>query len=654
MNAERERERRRHTARDRRQMGMPVWLVLAAVCWPARGGVLYPQQSETREVKTLDGIWRFRTSPPGDQEAGFTQSWYASALDQWINMPVPASYNDVTVNASIRDYVGWVWYQREFFVPGRWKEDGLRVFLRFGSVHYNAVVWLNGAAVAEHSGGHLPFGGEVTAHLRYGAPNLLTVAVNNTLTHHTIPQGSVTHSNDTDKYPEGYVINSYSFDFFNYAGIHRPVYLYTVPQTYIDDITVVTEVSNGAGLVKYEVTHSLSDKETDGGSSRCAVQLLDGRSVVAAETRGCTGEIAVPDAKLWWPVYMHASPGHRYTLLVRLVSTANVTEDVYRLSVGIRSLRWKNGKFLINDRPVYLRGFGKHEDSDIRGKGLDLPLVTRDYNLIDWLGANSFRTSHYPYAEEIMEMADTLGIMVVDESPAVNLENFDDVLLEKHKAVMKELVQRDKNRACVVMWSLSNEASTQQQAAGPHYKEVANFTRSLDASRPIAFVTNQQYDKDQAAEFVDIIGLNRYSAWYYDTGRVELIVRQVVSDFSEWHNRFSNKFIFISEYGADAISGLHTLPSFVWTEDYQVELLQRHFQAFDKLRQEDFFIGEMIWNFADFATRQDTTRVVGNHKGVFTRQRQPKASAYTLRTRYRQLASKIDAFSWPQELHSEL
>lgn len=96
--------------------------------------------------------------------------------------------------------------------------------------------------------------------------------------------------------------------------------------------------------------------------------------------------------------------------------------DRYSLPFGIRTLSWDNTTLYVNNVPVYLHGFGKHEDSDIRGKGLDLPLLIRDFNLIKWVGANTFRTSHYPYAEEIMDLADEMGIMVIDECPAVNIE----------------------------------------------------------------------------------------------------------------------------------------------------------------------------------------------------------------------------------------
>lgn len=94
----------------------------------------------------------------------------------------------------------------------------------------------------------------------------------------------------------------------------------------------------------------------------------------------------------------------------------------------------------------------------IRGKGLDLALLTRDFNLLQWTGANAYRTSHYPYSEESMQFADEMGIMVIDECPAVNVDRLSAALQQKHRRALEELIVRDRNHASVVMWSISNEA----------------------------------------------------------------------------------------------------------------------------------------------------------------------------------------------------
>lgn len=89
------------------------------------------------------------------------------------------------------------------------------------------------------------------------------------------------------------------------------------------------------------------------------------------------------------------------------LSVVNGTKmDVYRLPIGIRTLTWTNTSLLLNDKPVYMRGFGKHEDSILRGRGLDLVTVARDHELLQWIGANAYRTSHYPYSDEVLDLAD--------------------------------------------------------------------------------------------------------------------------------------------------------------------------------------------------------------------------------------------------------
>merc|ERR1712130_74158 len=141
-------------------------LKLCLLSWIQLGvlnAILFPRDSPSRSSKSLDGVWKFKLSPKLDQEAGFRESWFnepLSNLDDVHEMPVPASYNDITTNSTIRDYVGWAWYDKEFYVYQGWQEE--RVMLRLGSVHYTAMVYLNGEFVMEHSGGHLPFEADVS------------------------------------------------------------------------------------------------------------------------------------------------------------------------------------------------------------------------------------------------------------------------------------------------------------------------------------------------------------------------------------------------------------------------------------------------------------------------------------------------------------
>ncbi|KAL6258720.1 hypothetical protein P5V15_010670 [Pogonomyrmex californicus] len=611
-------------------------------------GMLYPRESESREVRSLDGLWDFVVSPEGDALKGYTERWFTddlSKVGEMMKMPVPSSYNDITTSRNLRDHVGGVWYQKTFFVPSSWSNQ--RVFVRFGSVHYLAQVWVNSDVVTNHEMGHLPFEVEISSHLIFGGKNRITVAVDNTLLQTSVPQGKIVEM-ATDNGTKH--LQTYTFDFFNYAGIHRSVLLYTAPRVYIEDITVRTGLIGDMGIVKYIVQPA---GLREGEIPVCRVTLHDAEHALAIKepVYGLSGTLKVPLARLWWPRGMDPKPGYLYTLEVRL-SVANVTRpDIYRLPIGIRTLAWTNTSLLLNDRPVYMRGFGRHEDSIIRGRGFDLVTAVRDHELLQWVGANAYRTSHYPYSDEVLDMADRLGFLVIDECPSVDTENFSPSLLSRHKDSLSELIRRDKNRPSVIMWSLANEPRTQLPQAEEYFKQIAHHTKAIDPTRPVTIAMARGVQEDRVGQFLDVISFNRYNAWYSNPGRMDMIIDRVQGEAEAWHRRY-NKPVLISEYGADTMPGLHELPEYIWSEEYQKELFSKHFIAFDRLRREGFFIGEFIWNFADFRTAQTFIRVGGNKKGIFTRDRQPKMAAHHVRRRYHALAAELDGAQIPEDVEN--
>ncbi|XP_074529172.1 beta-glucuronidase [Halichoeres trimaculatus] len=606
-------------------------------------GMLFPRETSSREVKELSGLWDFRADRSPNRSQGFDEAWYKRRLAETgpvIDMPVPASYNDITQDPAVRDFIGWVWYEREAVVPTRWIEDeGTRIVLRVGSAHYYSVVWVNGVKVMEHKGGHLPFEAEISSLLRADPSKScrITIAVNNTLTLETLPPGTIQHFNDPSRYPKGFFVQHTPFDFFNYAGIHRPVLLYTTPKAYIDDITVVTDFSDNTGLVNYKVSMKGASAAT------LKVTLMDKGGHCVASSSEPSGVLKVPDVKLWWPYLMHENPAYLYSLEVHVLASdkGTTSEDVYALPVGIRTVSVTSTQFLINNKPFYFHGVNKHEDADIRGKGFDWPLIVKDFNLLKWLGANSFRTSHYPYAEEILQMCDRHGIVVIDECPGVGIKDirsYGNASLAHHLFVMDELVRRDKNHPSVVMWSVANEPASEMSPAENYFKTVIKHTKALDPTRPVTYITDSDYSRDKGAPFVDVICVNSYFSWYHDAGHLEVIPFQLNTQFENWYRKYK-KPIIQSEYGADAVPGLHSDPPVMFTEEYQKMVLQSYHNVFDQKRKQ-YVIGELIWNFADFLTAQGITRVVGNKKGIFSRQRQPKSAAFILKERYWRLANE--------------
>lgn len=326
-------------------------------------GLLYPRESETREVRTLDGMWKFAKCDITKPSEGLREKWYLKELHEStpvIHMPVPSSYNDITEDDKMRDHVGTVWYERKFFVPKSWETQ--RVWLRFGSVHYEAYVWINGDLVTRHAFGHLPFEAEITHHIKYAGENRITVLCDNVLLQTTIPQGKIVEQ-DSDFGKD--IIQQYSFDFFNYAGIHRSVQLYTTPATFIKELILDSTVDDeGNGRVHFKI---IANENSSVNHAKVFIydklnNLVETQSVDGS----LKGEAVIRNVNRWWPYLMHPEPAYLYTIEVKLSTPSKENVDIYRMKFGVRTLKWTNTSFLINDKPIYFRGFGRHEDSDVR------------------------------------------------------------------------------------------------------------------------------------------------------------------------------------------------------------------------------------------------------------------------------------------------
>jgi beta-glucuronidase len=417
------------------------------------------------------------------------------------------------------------------------------------------------------------------------------------------------------------------FDFFPYCGIHRPVLLYATPLTFLSDVTVQTEIAGANAQVHVRV-------EVEGEAVSQARFHLSGHghgstSEAAFSNTLAEAVIDVSNAALWSPSYPNL-----YDLNVELVQAGEVV-DSYALKIGIRTIQVNQNQLLLNGEPIYLTGFGRHEDFPVIGRGYLPALIVKDYALMQWIGANSFRTSHYPYSEHMLDLADQLGFLVIDETPAVGLYFREDGL-EKRSTLsqryLQEMIARDKNHPSVIMWSLANEPHSTQPHARPFFERLYREAKALDSTRPVSLVSFLGAD-EQAFEFCDLVCLNRYLGWYAHGGRLEEAVSLLSAELDALHEKFG-KPILLAEFGADAIPGHHAQPPEMFSEEYQAELLSRYIEL---LRQKPYVIGEHIWNLCDFKTSQDITRVGAlNHKGVFTRDRRPKLAAHRVRALWRQ------------------
>ena len=570
--------------------------------------MLYPQNNQYRQFTDLSGFWDFRFDP---DNRGLELDWQ-NGFKNSRPIAVPASWNDQFEDD--RDNLGPAWYQTNFILPWGWSNT--QINLRFGSVNYNADVWLNGIKIGSHEGGHLPFEFDITSALS-DSNNLLVVRVDGNLAFDHVPPGN-TPGGPQDVFPShiGNWPQTY-YDFFPFCGIHRPVLLYSVPKDRIKDITISTNIRGAQGIIKATVETSITGQYRATLSGHPKLIQKDGKS-------GKELEIIIPDAKLWHPDHPHL-----YNLIIEKISNDKVV-DRYQLNVGIRTFEIKDDQFFINCEPIKLIGFGRHEDFPILGRGYSPAVIVKDYALMKWVGANSFRTTHYPYSEQMMILADRLGFLVIDEIPAVGLFFRKDGLerrLSLCQQMVREMIARDKNHPSVIAWSLANEPHSTRPEAKPFFRSLYNLAKDLDPTRPITIVSHLGLS-EESFEFLDFVCLNRYLGWYVQSGRIDEGASLLSGELDAIYEKFKKPLI-LSEFGADTIPGVHSHPPEMFSEEFQVEFLR---QTMDVLNSKSFVTGAHVWNLCDFKTSQGITRMGGiNYKGVFTRDRKPKMAAHFLR-----------------------
>lgn len=596
--------------------------------------MLYPRVTAARRVMDINGMWNFRFDPEG---IGRETDWQYGLKDPEL-MPVPASFADFFTDKGSREYAGDFWYETDFVVPKEW--DGKDIHARFGCATHRATVFLNGEEIAFHEGGFLPFSAIITEAVKYNQTNKLSVLVNNELREDCIPVGK------TVTLPNGKKMAKPYFDFFNYSGLQRPVKIVALPKERIDDFTVNHHLHDKTAQVEYCVATT--------GEHNVTVTVFDENNKQVALCEGKKGIISLEDVHLWQPLNAYL-----YKFVIQITNNGDIIDE-YIEDIGIRTVEIKGTDILINGNPVYLKGFGKHEDSDIVGRGFNPGVIKRDFELMKWIGANSFRTAHYPYSEEIYQMADREGFLIIDEVPAVGLMastvNFFDaaigkqtrfferetipVLLENHLNALRDMIARDKNHACVIAWSLLNEPESTDEHSLPYIEKIFTEAKKVDIQkRPCTFANLMSALPDQCKcyQLCDFISLNRYYGWYILGGfEIETAEMAFRSEMDKWKEKNLNIPFIFSEYGADTDGTLHKLPSVMWTQEYQQEYLEMCHRVFDSY---DFVCGEQVWNFADFQTTEGTQRLDGNKKGIFTRQRQPKESAYYYKKRWESLPS---------------
>lgn len=616
---------------------------------------------DSRNIRSLNGSWKFLVDPmqvgtPGSLFGGWATSRtpedeyqlleysYADAAD----VRVPGDFN--TQFDELLYYRDTVWYQRHFDVEQ--VREG-RYHLWFGGANYKTTIYLNGRAIAHQSGGYVPFSVDVTEHL-LSEDNDLVVQVNNRLDKDTVP------TERTDWWP--------------YGGLTRDVMLVHTPDAYIVNASV-----------QLEERSTISGKVITSGMDRgeeivISLPEINVQATAKIDESG-TARFSFPaNVDLW-------SPTNPKLYNVQVAAAADQIHD----RIGFRTIEVQGTRILLNGNQIRFKGISTHEEPIGRdGVAYSRADIQALFTEAKKLGVNFVRAAHYPYSRYAAQVADEMGLLLWEEVPIywnINWQNSETLRIARDQ--IARLVQRDWNRASVVVWSVANE-TTYSEPRMTFLNRLIQDVRELDGSRLVSaallgdtrrelqhVVTylaangldsdipsdreklilqqvlnaageyapkpNSQFDlviTDPLGDLVDLVSYNEYFGWYYSrfiadqTGVSERTIRQLMLELMPNVTLSSafDKPMFISEFGAGAKAGMRG--EGVWTEDYQAKVYGAQFKMISNSPQVQ---GMTPWILKDFRAMLRSLGGVQdfrNRKGLIDENGRRKQAFYVLRDFY--------------------
>jgi beta-glucuronidase len=599
-----------------------VWafLLLSGNVVKSQAGAL--QNIYGRKHTSLNGRWNYIIDPyemgyfnyrhvPHDQSASGAGGFYDDKkqtdkaelieynFDLSPTMNIPGDWN--SQSPKLEFYEGTVWLRQKFAaapIPGK------RYFLYFGAVNYEAHVYLNGKKLGQHKGGFTPFQFEVTGALKAGE-NFVVVKADNTRHADEIP-----------------TVNT---DWWNYGGITRDVILAELPGTFIEDYTL--QLARGSldrieGYVQVRGT----------GRSQAVTVKIPGAGVqvkVKTDTSGWA-MLSIPLKKIqYW------TPENPKRYDVEIIGETDTVKD----HIGFRTIGTKGRDILLNGKPVFLRGICLHDENPLipgrlRGRG-DIRMM------LQWakeLNCNYVRLAHYPHNEEMIKLADEMGLMVWAEVPVywtIAWEN--NATYVNAQTQLGDMIKRDKNRASVIIWSVGNETPL----SNPRFtfmSKLVSSVRAMDSTRLVAAALevhrkeNTMIVDDPLGEKLDLVSFNEYAGWYW--GTIPGILNY----------KFDIKYdkpVVISEFGADALGGFHADAGTRWSEEYQEQLYVNQLKMLSGI---DGLRGLTPWILTDFRSPRRVHpyyQDYWNRKGLISESGKKKKAFYIVKEFYGEMEQKF-------------
>ena len=565
----------------------------------------------------LDGTWYLRLDP---LDQGLAQGFQRQAsLTGWGAITVPNAWNATDLSdASQRG--GVAWYRKDFRVPAATKTTSW--VARFESVNYRARVYLNGRQIGTHEGAYLPFEVPLT-NVRKKGVNHLVVRVDSRRSDTDLPP-LVDSDNGT---PGG--------GWWNYGGLLREVYLRKVDRVDISSFVarpILPCRACDASVLVQATLHNVDGKKRKAGFHASVGGLaahFRPVTIPAHGTRQVSAKVTIANPRLW-------EPGDPQLYRVKAaVSVNGHTGAGYDVHIGIRSIKVKNGRLILNGIPTTLRGASVHEEAPGTGGALTSDQVRAQFSQLQQVGATLTR-SHYPLNPLFLELADRAGIMVWDEIPMYRMS--DEALRlksvrDKGLTDIQEMILRDQNHPSVLTWSIGNENPSKPVFGQTRYIEAAHtLVNQMDPTRLLAFdiAGYPSTPKIPEYKFITALGINDYFGWYPGPSG-QLVDRNGLGPYlDQMHAFYPRLALFVTEYGAE--SNRHGAVDEKGTYEFQDDWLAFQNSVFDT---KPFLNGAIVWILRDFKVRpgwdggNPVSGAPYNQKGLMDQNGNPKP-AYPL------------------------
>ena len=459
------------------------------------------------------------------------------------------------------------------------------------------MVYLNTKLLGKHVGGFTPFNYDVTDLIKDGE-NFVILKVDNKRKKENVP--------------------TEIFDWWNYGGITRDVFLVETEQIFIQNYFFRLDKTNqNQVLFNAELSSKISGKTVE-----VSIPELKVLESFTSDSEGkVSGNFKIKNLSLWTP----ENP-KLYEVELKL------DNDKIKDEIGFRIIETSGKKILLNNKPIYLRGISIHEEKTNGGGRANSKEDAQ--KLLGWakeLGCNYVRLAHYPHNEYMVREAEKMGFLVWSEIPVywtIDWENPE--TLNNAKRQLTDMIVRDRNRANVIIWSIANE-TPRGDARERFLSQLADHARSLDPTRLISMamevtsaVNYVNRLEDNMNKYVDVISFNEYIGWYRDVNDAPKMV---------WEIPY-NKPVIISEFGGGAKAGYHGEVNQRWTEEFQENLYKQNVNMLDKI---DGLAGTTPWILKDFRSQKRLLNGIQdyyNRKGLFSDKGEKKKAFYVLKNWY--------------------